>query len=313
MIRAFKTIDDKLVRIEDIAASEKDMWINLVNPSQSDIAQVAEKFDIDAAHIGAALDEEERARIEVEDNYTLVIIDIPVLEKEDVPNYYITIPLGIIMGKDFIITVCIKDSAVMSIFENGRIKGFHTFMKTRFAFQIFYKTSALYLNYLRRIDRKSNDIERELHKSMKNKELIQLLNLEKSLVYFTTSLRANEIVMEKMLRHDSIKKYPEDKELLEDVIIENKQAIEMASIYSNILSGMMDAFASVISNNLNIVMKFLTSVTIVMAIPTMVASFFGMNVKVPFAQNPYAFSIVIFISLCLAILFGMIMARKKMF
>nr|WP_242842545.1 magnesium transporter CorA family protein [Peptoclostridium acidaminophilum] len=306
-------MEDKLVRIEDIAANEKDIWLNLVNPSQADIAQIAEQFGIDMDHIRAALDEEERARIEVEDNYTLIIIDIPVLEKEDVPNYYITIPLGIIMGKDFIITVCIKDSPIMSIFENGRIKGFNTFMKTRFAFQIFYKTSALYLNYLRRIDRKSNDVERELHKSMKNKELIQLLNLEKSLVYFTTSLRANEIVMEKMLRHDSIKKYPEDKELLEDVIIENKQAIEMASIYSNILSGMMDAFASVISNNLNIVMKFLTSVTIVMAIPTMVASFFGMNVNLPFSDKPYAFSIVLLISFCLSLLFGTIMARKKMF
>jgi magnesium transporter len=159
----------------------------------------------------------------------------------------------------------------------------------------------------------SLNIERELHKSMKNKELIQLLDLEKSLVYFSTSLRGNEIVLEKMLKLDAIKKYPEDEDLLEDVIIENKQAIEMANIYSNILSGMMDAFASVISNNLNIVMKFLTSVTIVLTIPTMIASFFGMNVPVPLSMQPYAFIIIIAISLGLSTILALFMAKKKMF
>jgi magnesium transporter len=159
----------------------------------------------------------------------------------------------------------------------------------------------------------SLNIERELHKSMKNKELIQLLDLEKSLVYFSTSLRSNEIVLEKMLKLDAIKKYPEDEDLLEDVIIENKQAIEMANIYSNILSGMMDAFASIISNNLNIVMKFLTSVTIVLTIPTMIASFFGMNVPVPLSMQPYAFIIIIAISLGLSTILALFMVKKKMF
>ena len=165
----------------------------------------------------------------------------------------------------------------MKAFVNRRVREFYTFKKTRFVFQILYRNAASYLRYLRIIDRKSDQIEEKLHISQKNSELIELLELEKSLVYFTTSLRSNEVVLEKLLRTERVKKYPEDEDLLEDVIIENKQAIEMANIYSGILSGMMDAFASVISNNLNIVMKFLATVTIVLSIPTMIASFFGMN------------------------------------
>ena len=176
---------------------------------------------------------------------------------------------------------------------NNRVREFYTFKKTRFVFQILYRNATSYLRYLRIIDRKSEQIEEKLHISQKNKELIELLELEKSLVYFTTSLRSNETVLEKLLRTEKVKKYPEDEELLEDVIIENKQAIEMANIYSGILSGTMDAFASVISNNLNVVMKFLSTVTIVLSIPTLIASLFGMNfVNIPLGDNPYGFVIV---------------------
>ena len=178
---------------------------------------------------------------------------------------------------------------------------------------MLYKNATYYLQYLRHINRMSDKIENELHKSTKNKELIELLSLEKSLVYFSTSLRGNEIVLEKMLRIDAIKKYQEDTDLLEDVIIENKQAIEMAKIYSDILGGIMDVFASIISNNLNIVMKFLTSVTVVMAIPTMVSSMFGMNVAVPLANNPHAFSLIIFISFAISLALTIIMMKKKLF
>ncbi|MGE5457323.1 MAG: magnesium transporter CorA family protein, partial [Methanococcaceae archaeon] len=179
--------------------------------------------------------------------------------------------------------------------------------------QILYKTSKLYLLYLRRIDKASDKIESKLHRSLKNKELIQLLELEKSLVYFSTSLKSNEIVLEKIQRFNPVKMYPEDTELLEDVIIENKQAIEMANIYSNILTGTMDAYASVISNNLNIVMKFLTSVTILLSIPTMVASFFGMNVDVPFENNPHAFAIIFMITMLISGVLAITMVKKQMF
>ncbi len=310
MIRVYKTIDEKLIQLDNI---EKDTWVNMINPTQEEINKVCDMFNVDCDHIKAALDEEERARIEKEDNYTVILVDIPIMEKEADSEFYGTIPLGIILSKEFIITTCVKDTPILNDFVIGKVKDFYTFKKTRFILQILYKNAALYLQYLRQIDRKSNKIEKELHKSTKNKELFQLLSLEKSLVYFSTSLRSNEIVLEKMLRHENIKQYPEDKELLEDVIIENKQAIEMGNIYSNILSGMMDAFASVISNNLNIVMKFLTSITIVMSIPTMIASFYGMNVRVPLARNPHAFSIVLFISLFFSFVIASIMVKKKMF
>lgn len=188
-------------------------------------------------------------------------------------------------------------------------------MKTRFILELLYKNATYFLRYLRQINRLSDQVEAKLHKSMRNKELIQLLALTKSLVYFTTSLRSNEVVLEKMMKYDVIKKYPEDTDLLEDVIIENKQAIEMADIYTGILSGMMDAFASVISNNLNIVMKTLTAITIVMTVPTVIASLFGMNVPIPFglSQSPYAFLIVIAISAIVSLAVTLFMKRGKMF
>lgn len=238
------------------------------------------------------------------------------IEERNEKDWYVTIPMGIIMTEDVIVTVCLEDTPVLTAFMDGRVRDFHTYMKTRFILQILYKNASLYLQYLRIIDKKSEVVERNLHKSQKNKELIELLELEKSLVYFTTSLRSNEVVFEKLLKNEKIKKYPEDTELLEDVIIENKQAIEMANIYSGILSGTMDAFASVISNNLNIVMKFLATITIVMSIPTMVASFYGMNVNpagMPFAGSPYGFVIVLAFATGLSLLVAMIFSKKDLF
>ena len=237
----------------------------------------------------APLDEEERSRIEVEDNYTLVLVDIPIIEERNDKDWYGTIPLGIIVTEELIFTVCLEDTPVLRAFMDGRVRNFFTYKRTRFILQILYKNASMFLHYLRQIDKKSEMVEKNLHKSQRNQELIELLELEKSLVYFTTSLRSNEVVLEKILKVDSIKKYPEDTELLEDVIIENKQAIEMANIYSGILSGTMDAFASVISNNLNIVMKFAWLVTIVMSIPTMIFSAYGMNLDsrgMPFLEVP---------------------------
>lgn len=311
MLQVFKSTEGGLITLE---AMESGAWINLVQPTERELDAVLSEFpELDPFSLKAALDEEERARIEIDNGTTLILVDVPIVEPVNNNVYYSTIPLGILLVEDTIITVCTKEVPIIEDFVRGRVRGFFTFKKTRFILQLLYKNATYFLQYLKQIDRRSNHIERELHKSMKNKELIQLLELEKSLVFFSTSLKSNEIVLERMMRLDSIKKYPEDEELLEDVIIENKQAIEMANIYSNILSGIMGAFASVISNNLNMVMKFLTSVTIVMAVPTMVASFFGMNVPVPLESKPYAFLIVILISLFLALLSAGLLFRKKMF
>ena len=313
MIRIFKTEDGAMHEKEEM---QPGCWIALTNPTASEIIDIADTYQIDPDHLRAPLDEEERSRIEVEDEYTLILVDIPSIEERNGKDWFVTIPLAIITTKDVLITVCLEETPVLTSFMDGRVRDFHTFMKTRFILQILYKNATQFLQYLRIIDKKSEVIERKLHQSQKNEELIELLELEKSLVYLTTSLRSNEVVLEKLLRIEKIKKYPEDTDLLEDVIVENKQAIEMANIYSGILSGTMDAFASVISNNLNIVMKFLATVTIVLSIPTMIASFYGMNVNshgMPFADSPYGFAIVLGLTLLLSLFVAYIFNKKDLF
>ena len=258
-----------------------DAWINIVAPSDEELILISKKTGVDLEFLKAALDDEETSRIDIEDDSLLIIVDIPFTEMEDNSLTYDTYPLAIIHTDKQLITVCLKNSKILTDFTNDKIKSFYTFKKSRFTLQILNRISTYYLLYLRQIDKKSLMIEKRLHKSMKNRELIQLHSLEKSLVYFSTSLKANEITLEKMLKLELMQKYEEDKDVLEDVIIENKQAIEMTEIYSNILASTMDFFASVISNNLNIVMKVLASVTILMAIPTIIGGIFGMNIPLP--------------------------------
>lgn len=313
MIRIFKTEEGMVHQKDEI---QPGCWVALTDPTATEILEISEKFGIDSDHVRAPLDEEESSRIEIEDNYSLILVDIPSMEERNGKDWYVTIPMAIITTEEAIITVCLEDTSILTAFMDGRVKDFHTHMKTRFILQVLYKNASLFLQYLRVIDKKSEVIESTLKHSQKNKELIELLELEKCLVYFTTSLRSNEVVLEKLLRNEKIKKYPEDTDLLEDVIIENKQAIEMANIYSGILSGTMDAVASIISNNLNIVMKFLATITIVMSIPTMVSSFYGMNVNpagVPFANHPQGFSIVLVLSVVLSLVVAWIFSKKDLF
>ena len=313
MVRIFKTIDGA---IHEIQEPQEGCWIALTNPTATEIFEISEQFGIEVDDLRAPLDEEERSRIEVEDNYTLILADVPAIEERNEKDWYVTIPLGIIVTQKMIFTVCLEDTQVLTRFMEGRVRNFFTYMKTRLILQILYRNATMYLHYLRIIDKKSEQIEEKLHLSTRNQELMELLELEKSLVYFTTSLRSNEMVLEKLLKVESIKKYPEDTELLEDVIIENKQAIEMANIYSGILSSMMGTFASVISNNLNIVMKVLAVITIVMSIPTIVFSAYGMNLSaagMPFSRTPWGFLIVIILSVVASIIAAIFLSKKKFF
>ena len=244
----------------------------------------------------------------------LILVDTPTVEVRPGRGFvYTTLPYGIILTEANIVTVCLKETALTRAFSDSPVKSFSTKKKSRFILQILYRNAAKFLVYLRQIDKKSMEIEGELHKSMKNKELIAMLNLEKSLVYFSTSLKSNEAVLERLMRMEFIRRYPDDTDLLEDVIIENKQAIEMCTIYRDILSGTMDAFASVISNNLNIVMKLLTSITIILTIPTLFASLWGMNVPVPFQNAPWGFAVVCGLSALTSIITAIVMFRKKLF
>ncbi len=313
LIRVFTTIEGSIHEIEE---PQVGCWVAMTNPTATEIFEISEKYKIEVDDLRAPLDEEERSRIEVEDNYTLILVDIPMIEERNDKDWYGTIPLAIIVTDEMLFTICLEDTPVLTRFMEGRVRNFYTYMKTRFILQILYRNASMFLHYLRIIDKKSEQVEEKLHASTRNEELIELLELEKSLVYFTTSLRSNEVVLEKLMKVEKIKKYPEDTDLLEDVIIENKQAIEMANIYSGILSGTMDAFASVISNNLNIVMKFLATVTIVMSIPTMIYSAYGMNLNtagMPFASSPYGFLVVILLSLLVSLIVAWIFSKKKLF
>ncbi|HEX37670.1 MAG TPA: magnesium transporter CorA family protein, partial [Candidatus Cloacimonetes bacterium] len=265
MIKVFKTVNKNLEEIEVADLNEQDIWIYLVSPSPEEIEQITSTFDIPKDFIEDPLDENEGPRMELEDGKRLIITQTPYFEDdEEAVIQFITLPLGIILTEKCIITVSSKDDDVLQNFVKGRVKNFSTAKRNRLILQILSRTATVYLNYLKRINRISNNIEDQLEESMNNELLMDLLDLQKSLVYFATSLRSNSSVLEKLTRIGIFTKYEEDEDLLEDMIIDNKQAIEMTSIHANILKSTMDAFASMISNNLNKVMKFLTSVTIIL-------------------------------------------------
>lgn len=275
MMSYYKTIDN---RIQQINTYEPGCWINCIAPDEAEINSLITDFRIEPDFLRASLDEEESSHIDSEDGNTLIIIDIPVVGKHEKNISYSTMPLGIMITEKNVITVCLSENPLLSEFAEGVMRNVHTNLKTHFVLHLMLKMATKYLQYLKQIDKISDHVERELRKSMKNKELIQLLEIEKSLMYFSSSLKSNEVTLEKIMRGRFIKMYDEDQDLLEDVLIEIKQAIEMANIYLNILSGTMDAFASVISNNLNIVMKVLASITLIISIPTVISSMYGMNV-----------------------------------
>ena len=299
-----------------------DKWIQLINPDEREIDFIASKTGIQTDFLKAALDEEERSRIEKEDDSLLIVVDVPTVIMDEKKTYctYSTIPLGIIMKDNYFVTVCLEDTPILQEFGQsaGKVKSINIHMHSRTTFQLLFSIATKYLFYLRRIDKSSQRIQADTHKSMKNKELIELLDIENSLVYFSTSLRANAAVIEKLTRTNLIKKHEEDQDLIEDVAIENSQAIEMCNIYRDILSGTMDAYGSLISNNLNNVMKVLTSITLVLSVPTLIASLFGMNLDgIPgntsyVGRFPWAFGLVCGLSLALTGLIALILKKKKM-
>lgn len=279
MVNYYRTIEGKITEIENI---EPGCWIALTGPTETEISDIEEDMHIERDYIRAALDEEEPSRIESDDGVTLIVVDYPIAEQDNDPNrtlLYSTTPMSLIITDKHVITVSAKENVVLDEIAKGVVKGVRTEQKTRFVFTVLLRIAARYLQYLKQIDKLSNFVEAKMHRSMKNKELIQLQGMEKSLVYFSTSLKSNEAVLEKLMRGRFLKLYEEDQDLLDDVMIEVKQAIEMTSIYSNILSGTMDTFASIIGNNLNIIMKRMETITIILTMPTIVFSFYGMNLN----------------------------------
>lgn len=313
MIKMYKTIDVEST-LSEIKEIEENCWINMISPTEEEIKNISKKLEIDENYLNVFLDEEEQARTEVNDDINLIVLDIPSFEKHRTYSVSVTVPLVILQVKNkYIVTLCIKETDIFDDFINGKIKNFFTDKKSRFTIQIMLKVVSKYIKDLKIINEETNKSEKALKKSTNNNDLLKLMHLQKSLVYFSTSLRSNDSVLEKLQKNNLIPLYDEDMDLLDDVIIENKQAIEMASIYSGILSSTIEVFGTIISNNLNKIMKFLAGFTIVISIPTMVASFMGMNVPLGFFQDStFAFLTLVIVSLILALLVAYILKKKDM-
>lgn len=307
MFQIFYKDDDNLRQLRNI---QPGAWVNITSPSGAELEAISKLLDIPLSMLTDPLDEDERSRVEIEDDYLLILLRVPYFAgEEEVP--FKTVPLGIIYGKNFIVTVGSRNPAIIQDFIQGRVKNFVTTNRERFIFQIFYRAALLFLNYLKEINMRSQQIEKELQDSVCNTELIRLQLLGKSLVYFTTSLKANEIMIGRLANIKQFKVSEEDEDLFADVAIEYRQALEMANVYNNILTGMSNTFASIISNNLNLIMRILTSITIVLMLPTLLTSLYGMNVQLPFANNPHAFFIVMGIGIFLALAAIIIMIKRR--
>lgn len=317
MLKIYKSLETGPLQELSLKTLEKGAWINLVAPTPYELKVVNHLTGAEPDFLRAALDDEERSHTDVEDTSVMILTNVPVMRGQD---SYDTLPLGIVLTKEYIITVCLEETPVLAEFNENAFKLFRTFKRTRFLFQILYKSVTLYLRYLRQISKHSEEIEANLRRSMENSDILRLLELQKGLTYFSAALRSNGAVLDKLLRLRSnqamtpiIKVYEEDEDLLEDVIIENKQAREMAELYGQIFARMADTFASIISNNQNLVMKFLAAMTIILAIPTVISSFFGMNVPVPFTNDEKAFIYIAGLSLAIAAAASYFLWKEDMF
>ena len=310
MLKIYKTssVEKKLKKVKKMTA---DCWIDLIVPTQDEIDKVANRTGVDKELIMKLLDTDELPRVEQEENATLIVIDIPYIEED---NKYKTYPLGIIItNNNYVITVTVKKTTLLNDFKRNRVKDFRTAKKIRFLIQILLKSASSYLKALKEVNNAIEQKEKMLKKSTENKDLIELLETEKTLVYFMTSLKANDAVLEKLAKGIILPLYEGDLDLIEDTIIENKQAIEMAGIYRDILSSITDTYATIISNNLNIAMKFLAAATIVLSIPTMISSFLGMNVYLgPISDISSAFLIVVLLAVIVSLIVAILLKKKNM-
>lgn len=317
MLQIYKSMESGPLQELTLKTLEKGAWINIVDPTPYELKVVSNLTEVDSDFLRSALDDEERSHTDIEDDSVMVLTNVAICRGQD---SYDVLPLAIIVTEEYIITVCLEETPVMAEFNERTAKLFRTYKKTRFLFQILYKSMTFYLRYLRQISKLSDEIEEQLRHDMKNSEILRLLELQKGLTYFNAAIRSNGAVLDKLMRMRNnpqltpiLKAYDEDEDLLEDVIIENKQAKEMVEMYSKILARMADTFTSIIANNQNLVMKFLAAMTIIIAIPTVVSSFFGMNVPVPFADDGHGFFYVMIIAFCISVSGAYALWKKDMF
>ena len=312
MMKIYRTQDKQLTRATDFTEG---VWVCMTAPTQEEVREVAATLDIEPADLQAALDPEESARIALEDGYTVILVDIPIKPVGQGEGIYTTVPLGILLTQDLIITVCSVETAVLGDFAACRVRGFSTRKKMRFVYQILYRAATLYQQELRLIDRRRQSIEKNLTGALRDSDLMELHGLESSLVYFATSLRANLTVLDRLTRYKRLEQYPDDRELLDDVIVEIRQAIEMTGIYRDDIKGTRELFSSILDNRLNNAMKYLTSITLIMAVPTVISGLYGMNVNLdgmPFANSFWGFTIVCGIIVAVCLVSAWILHKKHM-
>lgn len=312
MIRIYKTDNRK---IGELHAYEPGSWVQLTAPTLEEMQLISKRFEIDIADVRAAMDADESSRVEIEDDYTLILVDIPIIEIRNEQKAYTAIPLGIVLLDDYIITICAEETPVLEYFVNSTVRDFSTKKQMRFVYQILYRTCMVYQLYLRIIDNKRTEIETRAQEDMQEEDLVTLHELEANLVYFATSLRANGAVIDRLSRYSRVRQFPEDKDLLDDVKVENAQAIEMTVIYKDIIHGTRELLSNIIDIRLNNVMKYLAAITIVMAIPNIISGFYGMNVDgkwVPLQSVPYGFSIICVVTVVICLLVLKILKRKRM-
>ncbi len=295
--------------LKEVSRIEYGCWIDLVNPTRTELEEISEKTGAFKDHLKAPLDEDERSRIDIEDGSILFIFRIPYMDM--VEDRTFTIPLGIVITGKNVITICLKENAILKDFYENKVKSMFTNKKTRFLLQILLRTNSHYIKELHKIEACIDKVEKRLLKAFRNEDMITLMDIEKTLVYFNTAVVSNENVLDKIRKGRVIKLYHEDEDLLEDIIIENKQAIEMVKIYSNIVSGTMDAYASLIANNLNAMMKVLTSLTIIVSLPLIVIGLYGMNVTLPLQEHPSAFLFILAASAIITTITTFIFLRKN--
>lgn len=312
MIKIYRTENSK---IGELHAFEPGSWVQLTDPSMDEMQMVSERFQIDIADVRAAMDADESSRVDLEDDYTLILVDIPVIEIRNDQRAYTAIPLGILLLDDYMITICAEETPVLEYFVKSTVRDFSTKKQMRFVYQILYRTCMLYQIYLRTIDNKRTEIEERVQEDMKEEDLVTLHELESNLVYFATSLRANGAVIDRLSRYSRVRQFPEDKDLLDDVKVENGQAIEMTIIYRDIIHGTRELLSNIIDIRLNNVMRYLAAITIVMAIPNIISGFYGMNVAgewVPLHSTPFGFGIICVITLVICIISLKVLKKKKM-
>ena len=310
MIKIYLTNDEKT---EEIQEPKKGCWIQMIHPSEKELETIRERYKIEDDDLRAALDEDEASRYQKEDDYTLVLVDIPSYEKKDGKDRFTTIPLGIILAKDTIITVCLESTPILSSLNRNR-KAIDTRLKTRLLLTILLENAKLYLRNLRQISKQSEQLEVVLHRSIENPALLEMMELGRSLLYFSTSLKGNNSVLEKLNKSKAFTSNEEDEDLLEDVMVEAKQATEMADTYSGVINGLMDAYSSIISNNMNVVQKYIAIAAIVITIPSLIFDAYGMNIDgVPFENSRYAFPFVIGFALLASLFVYQYFKHKKMF